>query len=62
MRTDAITRDFETWWHNEGSGILPRKNDDMESHAHRVARLAWKRATYKAEESYVAECMKEERL
>ncbi len=54
MRTDAITRDFETWWRNEGSGILPRKNDDMESHAKRIARLTWNRATYKAKANLAA--------
>jgi len=35
------TADFLTWWHNTGSGIGPEKNDDMESHAHRVAHAAW---------------------
>jgi hypothetical protein len=33
---------FDAWWHNEGSGIVPRPDDDMESHAHRVAEIAWK--------------------
>jgi hypothetical protein len=33
--------DFVEWWHNTGSGIGPEKNDDMESHAHRVAHAAW---------------------
>jgi len=35
------TADFLAWWHNTGSGIGPEKNDDMESHAHRVAHAAW---------------------
>ena len=48
MRTDAITRDFDRWWHREGSAILPRKNDDMESHAKRIARIAWMNGAYKA--------------
>ena len=33
--------DFLEWWHNTGSGIVPRRGDDMEGHARRVARAAW---------------------
>ena len=32
---------FDDWWCNTGSGIGPHKDDDMESHALRVARAAW---------------------
>lgn len=29
---------FDQWWDEIGSGIIPRANDDMESHAKRVAK------------------------
>jgi hypothetical protein len=31
---------FEKWWDETGSGIIPQKDDDMESHAKRVAKQA----------------------
>ena len=40
---------FDVWWHNEGSGIVPRQDDDMESHAKRVAEIAWQNGAYKAQ-------------
>jgi len=32
------------WWHNIGSAFVPRKEDDMEAHAERIAREAWNSA------------------
>lgn len=32
---------FEQWWRHEGSGMLPRANDDMETHARATAMAAW---------------------
>jgi hypothetical protein len=32
---------FETWWYDIGSGVCPEEGDDMESHARRVAQMAW---------------------
>jgi len=32
------------WWHNIGSAFVPRKEDDMESHAERVSEAAWSAA------------------
>jgi len=29
------------WWCGIGSGIVPRKEDDMESHAKRISEAAW---------------------
>ena len=32
-----MTKDeaYKVWWHNEGSGILPLPNEDMEEFAHK---------------------------
>lgn len=32
---------YETWWHNEGSGIRPLDGEDHEEHTNRVALKAW---------------------
>jgi len=32
---------FEDWWHETGSGILPDDQADMESHAKKLALAAW---------------------
>ena len=39
--------DFDTWWDNEGSGIIPIREHDMASHAERVARAGWNAAKAK---------------
>ena len=36
-----ISLNFDEWWANIGSGITPKRGDDMEEHAHRIAREAW---------------------
>jgi len=36
-----IKNDFDVWWAGIGSSIVPLKNDDMESHAKRIADAAW---------------------
>lgn len=41
---------FERWWHNEGSGMVPFDNNDMWEHTHRVARIAWSNGGYCANE------------
>lgn len=33
--------DFETWWDETGSAIIPNPNHDMEQHAKRVAFVAY---------------------
>ena len=43
-RIDAMTP-FELWWYSVGSGVVPDKRDDMESHAKKIARLTWDTAT-----------------
>jgi hypothetical protein len=47
-RSKMICPDFERWWRNEASAITPRKSDDMESHAKRIAKIAWMNGAYKA--------------
>jgi hypothetical protein len=42
--------EFEEWWYNEGSGIVPEDTEDQEEHAKRVAEAAWNMATDKANE------------
>lgn len=39
-------KDFEKWWHNEGSGITTIEAHDMEEHVKRVARIAWSNGAY----------------
>ena len=39
--TESQYDNFHDWWYNEGSGILPHTEDDMQTHAFRVAELAW---------------------
>jgi hypothetical protein len=35
---------FDTWWHNEGSGMPPLPGEDAETHCHRVCKIAWENA------------------
>lgn len=35
---------FQQWWKHEGSGILPKRTDDMETHAKATAMAAWSEA------------------
>ena len=42
--------DFETWWHYEGSEILPFDDDDMSEHAKRIASIAWENGKYLVEQ------------
>jgi hypothetical protein len=43
-----MTKDeaYKTWWHNEGSGILPLPNEDMEEFAHRMTQIAWSNGVF----------------
>ena len=34
---------FAEWWHEIGSGITPKQDEDQEEHARRVAQAAWNR-------------------
>ena len=38
---------YKAWWHNEGSGIIPLPNEDMEEFAHRMTQIAWSNGAFK---------------
>ena len=42
---------YKAWWHNEGSGILPFPNEDMEEFAHRMTQIAWSNGAFKEREA-----------
>ena len=42
---------YKAWWHNEGSGILPLPNEDMEEFAHRMTKIAWSNGAFKEREA-----------
>ena len=44
-----MTKDeaYKAWWHNEGSGIIPLPNEDMEEFAHRITQIAWSNGAFK---------------
>ena len=41
---------YKAWWHNEGSGIIPLPNEDMEEFAHRMTQIAWSNGAFKERE------------
>jgi hypothetical protein len=43
--------EYKLWWHNEGSGILPLLNEDMEEFAHRMTQIAWSNGAFKEREA-----------
>ena len=40
-----VRNDFEYWWFNTGSGMLPQGEEDIEEFTNRVAAEAWAVAT-----------------
>jgi hypothetical protein len=48
--------EYKTWWHNEGSGILPLPNEDMEEFAHRMTKIAWSNGAFKEREACTKLC------
>ena len=38
---------YKVWWHNEGSGITPLPNEDMEEFVHRITQIAWSNGAFK---------------
>ena len=51
-----IEEEYKTWWHNEGSGILPLPNEDMEEFAHRMTQIAWSNGAFKEREACAKVC------
>ena len=47
---------YKAWWHNEGSGILPLPNEDMEEFAHRMTEIAWSNGAFKEREACAKIC------
>ena len=47
---------YKAWWHNEGSGILPLPNEDMEEFAHRMTQSAWSNGAFKEREACAKIC------
>ena len=47
-----MTKDeaYKAWWHNQGSGIIPLPNEDMEEFAHRMTQIAWSNGAFKERE------------
>ena len=48
---------YKAWWHNEGSGIIPLPNEDMEEFAHRMTQIAWSNGAFKEREECVELCL-----
>ena len=46
---------YKAWWHNEGSGIIPLPNEDMEEFAHRMTQIAWSNGAFKEREEVTKE-------
>ena len=41
-----VMEKFEEWWHNEGSGVPPRPDEDHHEHVKRMCRIAWSNGAY----------------
>ena len=39
-------KEYKAWWHNEGSGIFPLPNEDMEEFVHRMTQIAWSNGAF----------------
>lgn len=37
---------FERWWHDEGSGMPPKPDEDAEAHVRRITEIAWSNGAY----------------
>jgi hypothetical protein len=48
--------EYKAWWHNEGSGIIPLPNEDMEEFAHRMTQIAWSNGAFKEREACAKLC------
>ena len=50
-----MSEDFKIWWHNEGSGMPPLKDEETCDHVERVSAIAWSNGAFKATLSLEAE-------
>ena len=50
-----MSNDFKIWWHNEGSGMPPFKDEETCDHVERVSAIAWSNGAFKATLSFEAE-------
>jgi hypothetical protein len=41
QQTQLLNEAFDAWWDEEGSGVIPLPEHDIEEHAKRIARIAW---------------------
>lgn len=47
---------FDTWWYQEGSGIIPKGKEDMEEFAKRISHIAWSNGAYIEREACAQIC------
>ena len=49
-------KDFENWWHQEGSALHPLPTEDVEEFAKRITQIAWSNGVYKEREACAKVC------
>ena len=47
-----MSKDFEVWWHREGSGMPPLPGEDAEIHVKRISEIAWSNGAFKARDGF----------
>ncbi len=47
---------YKTWWDNEGSGMPPLPNEDMEEFSHRMTQIVWAKAAAAEREACAKLC------
>ncbi len=47
---------FSTWWHQEGSDLRPRPEEDAEEFARRICEIAWDNGGYVEREACARVC------
>lgn len=46
-----IMADYQIWWDNEGSGMIPAAKEDTHEFVNRVSKIAWSNGSYKTSEN-----------
>lgn len=54
-----IQQQFETWWHEEGSGCDNHCGNDWEEHTRKMCEAAWMNGAYCAQQNLIDEEKKE---